>query len=84
MVTQIANIMDWQPFSWQTILDEWPYASLQLIMSRVAENVRKQNTKPGDPGFTSLDTSKSASPGQVMADLEERAMVANPNSMDEG
>lgn len=83
MVTQIANIMDWQPYAWRTLIEEWPHASLQLIMSRVAEHARRQTSRE-QPGFVTLDTNQPSSPGQVLASLEERAVAVNTDTMVEG
>ena len=61
------------------------YPAPRMVMSRVAENARKQAKSRGpDQGFTSLDTNSAASPSDVMARLESRAVVVNPNTLTEG
>lgn len=85
MVTQIANIMDWQPVAWRTLMEEWPHASLQLVMSRVAEIARKQTKGQRDPsGFVTLDTADANSGASVVSALEERAVTVNTETLVEG
>ena len=77
--------MEWQPRTWNELVNEWPYASLVLTMSTVIHNM-KESRKEIEASSRSKDISdQEANPDQVRAALEsKRNSEATGDDMEEG